>query len=1132
MEKDYKPEIIQFIQGLLRKANRNNSQCKFVYMKMLKSLKDFNDAVVCRKDLSRIKNIGQKTKKLIIEKIFCDEVCVEEDKSEMNEQILDANRARDNVKEHGKPDLNVEALNLNSEDLHTNISTKNVLGNSVSVEIKNEGKQRKIRNQNVKAHKGKKKDAKNNEIKKLNIDNNFVIETESNDLDGFVLSDSHVSEKENTKKYHEFNENTEHYYLTRTKEKQNDNKTKHLYSIIEEKNNKTLQIHKESMEKCHKKPLFNNSNLDESKKSETEDAHVNKNFINCKVSIDSDSKNNDYQTNRDISKNTYKSQPFTSEKNITLKHDNYEENNNYTDLLSNTSDICIVGNYNLQNKMLNSNSSTNDSNFDRNSKSNNKQTHITKFDTNKDPSKNHSSLLDEEEIESKNVESDRFIEGKAIFNLKYNENFQEIKKVINNNSKNNFSLGELKIQHKILNKDNKEKKANDDKKEIFESFLKREQIKFNDKRNNKFATKYKDLYNNENNKTKSKYQKNTCFDKVFKKDDFNVSLCTELHKKTEDSFIENDLINDHGFFDFTQKEKTNKSDHIKPEINKNSHWSVELNKIDNKNDIKSNTQKNKKLFSASVNFKKITNVNSNFNSQPTDNIKFESTKKLYHDIDRKQKIGKYRDIDYAGLLKKFKQQLFSDKNVCEQILGKDDEIDSPYIAKFPKKSYKNNETNLETSEKLKSIKNITHSFQSKSCDSDIFECKNNKFVKRENIENEITSNSKNLPKNLFLDRNSEINDLKLEITKKNKKTREKDKQNTNSKNSDNIDRTGNNIDITYFPKFKSGGYAILKVLSKEDGLTKHLICYKGNKYCSSELNSNERNSAWNSIKTLINKGLVLNEDKRYFLTSQGKKTCEIVFKDESTLIEDETEVLLIIDSREIKSKKDRSFFQRSFENILVCETRNISVGDFIWVKDEYVLNYIIERKKGSDFVSSIIDGRFDDQKRRLINTGIENIFYIVEGLKDKDMQKISKNYVLSCLAATKTDKIVVIETENINQTVDVIKIIDEHVKETLKRHTFIGDNNMKKIKYDMFEDKGLKNTNMRISEYFLILLCAIRGLTQEKAEEIVKKYQTINNFMQCYIKNHYFEQELASLKIGSSVLGKFLARKIIALILE
>ena len=54
-------------------------------------------------------------------------------------------------------------------------------------------------------------------------------------------------------------------------------------------------------------------------------------------------------------------------------------------------------------------------------------------------------------------------------------------------------------------------------------------------------------------------------------------------------------------------------------------------------------------------------------------------------------------------------------------------------------------------------------------------------------------------------------------------------------------------------------------------------------------------------------------------------------------------------------------------------------------KDERVLNAIIERKRASDMASSIKDGRYDSQKRRLKLCTINRIIYLVGNLSCKKL---------------------------------------------------------------------------------------------------------------------------------------------------
>ncbi|KAL9026748.1 MAG: hypothetical protein Q9196_004635 [Gyalolechia fulgens] len=103
---------------------------------------------------------------------------------------------------------------------------------------------------------------------------------------------------------------------------------------------------------------------------------------------------------------------------------------------------------------------------------------------------------------------------------------------------------------------------------------------------------------------------------------------------------------------------------------------------------------------------------------------------------------------------------------------------------------------------------------------------------------------------------------------------------------------------------------------------------------------------------------------------------------------------LILDNREVRSREDRTYI----ESQLVTKgirplIRSLPLGDFFWVAkchdpnllsrygeegDLIALDYIIERKRLDDLISSIKDGRFHEQKFRLRRSGVKNVVYLVE----------------------------------------------------------------------------------------------------------------------------------------------------------
>ncbi|ELA41963.1 uncharacterized protein VICG_00980 [Vittaforma corneae ATCC 50505] len=199
----------------------------------------------------------------------------------------------------------------------------------------------------------------------------------------------------------------------------------------------------------------------------------------------------------------------------------------------------------------------------------------------------------------------------------------------------------------------------------------------------------------------------------------------------------------------------------------------------------------------------------------------------------------------------------------------------------------------------------------------------------------------------------------------------------------------------YVPGYRTAAYAILKALYHYNGSHKHLIVLRATPYTDAEFDKSQRFSAFSSFKTLQKKGLIqIDSDSRCYLTQAGSELCSAMFTNDSISTVEDQNIQIVIDSREKKNNRDRAFFQGHFSSKgIPNQTRYLNVGDFIWLKNERVVDVIVERKQTSDFVSSISDGRFREQKNRLKNMGF-TVFYLVENMK---VEESRKNYVNRCL---------------------------------------------------------------------------------------------------------------------------------------
>ncbi len=175
-------------------------------------------------------------------------------------------------------------------------------------------------------------------------------------------------------------------------------------------------------------------------------------------------------------------------------------------------------------------------------------------------------------------------------------------------------------------------------------------------------------------------------------------------------------------------------------------------------------------------------------------------------------------------------------------------------------------------------------------------------------------------------------------------------------------------------------------------------------------------------------------------------------------------------------------------NIKVC---NLLIGDFIIKNNIGEIVFIIERKSVKDLCASIIDGRWTEQKERLLESVFDptKIIYIIEGKKE-NYQRISKKTInSSILNLTFKHNYNVISTESKQDTVDNIILLYTKIRDC-KLEVSKTSQNMKLIK------KSDKINN----NIFINFLSIIPGISIKIATKIHEKYNTINELVLSYMK--------------------------------
>lgn len=333
-------------------------------------------------------------------------------------------------------------------------------------------------------------------------------------------------------------------------------------------------------------------------------------------------------------------------------------------------------------------------------------------------------------------------------------------------------------------------------------------------------------------------------------------------------------------------------------------------------------------------------------------------------------------------------------------------------------------------------------------------------------------------------------------------------------NDDHADtKTYKNVeDFDYVPGFNTTAYNTLKTLAKNDGLCKFQICLS-NIFINEEV---ANVYLWSALNSLLNNKLIQKEGKRYYLTHKGASLCGLLFADGQGQKENKSdEIQLLIDSREMRSKNDRGFFERKLPT---SKSLNLTVGDFLWIKGEYMINTIIERKRSTDFVSSLYDGRFTEQKNRLKNSGLVNCVYLVEGLQCKD------SFIESAIIKTKLEGFIVIETKNIEETVLFVQNIDQKIREHHSSNTAIPSfASVSQITFYDFNGRNLKTKDFSEQYFLYLLFLSIKGITDQKAEFLSQYFKTFANLLNICRDKDNFRQLLKTMKID----GHFISNSVI-----
>ena len=211
---------------------------------------------------------------------------------------------------------------------------------------------------------------------------------------------------------------------------------------------------------------------------------------------------------------------------------------------------------------------------------------------------------------------------------------------------------------------------------------------------------------------------------------------------------------------------------------------------------------------------------------------------------------------------------------------------------------------------------------------------------------------------------------------------------------------------------------------------------------------------------------------------------------------------IIIDQRENAIK---DFIGKDIPEYIKYE--QLSLGDII-IKEGDTIHFIIERKTLDDLAHSIKDGRYHEQKFRLLeHFPKESIIYLIEGTKSKGFYQgaITNTICRDCIK--------VLRSVNVKESMQIIFDLFEKIK----KGTF-SQESVNKGKYTQMI-KTVKKNHLTPYYWYIASLKNIPGVSEKIAGVIANEYRTMMSLFSAYMERG--PQLLSEIKIdGKRKLGK------------
>ncbi|KAG4989058.1 hypothetical protein JHK85_032041 [Glycine max] len=208
-------------------------------------------------------------------------------------------------------------------------------------------------------------------------------------------------------------------------------------------------------------------------------------------------------------------------------------------------------------------------------------------------------------------------------------------------------------------------------------------------------------------------------------------------------------------------------------------------------------------------------------------------------------------------------------------------------------------------------------------------------------------------------------------------------------------------------------------------------------------------------------------------------------------------------------KRVRSRSRKIIENIrsqfkIQIEVRRLPVGDGIWIarhktlNSEYVLDFIVERKKTNDLCSSIRDNRYKDQKLRLLRCGLKKLIYLVEG--DPNSSEAAESIKTACFTTEILEGFDVQRTSGLGDTLRKYGYLTQAISQYYKSEIF--EDNVKGSgacpPFDEFIKRCQDLEKTTVSDVFAMQLMQVPQVTEEVAMAVLDLFPTLFSLARAY----------------------------------